>query len=55
MNLLKLLTPSAVVIAALAVSAGLVLATGGQINWKELPTNAITYYFVYLRGKNDDS
>lgn len=47
------LSPTIVVIIALILSGGLALISGGKINWEGIGKDAITYYFVYLRGKDD--
>lgn len=47
------LTPTAVVLAALILSGGVTFLSGGKINWEGLGKDAITYYFVYLRGTNE--
>lgn len=50
----KWLTPSLIVVIALLLSASLTLLTKGQLAWDKLATDSITYYFVYMRGKNDN-
>lgn len=49
----KFLNPSLVVILALMLSTAMTLLSNGQINWEKLASDSITFYFVYLRGKND--
>jgi hypothetical protein len=49
----QLLNPSLVVIFALLISSVMTLVTNGQVNWEKLATDSITFYFVYLRGKDD--
>ena len=50
----KWLTPSLVVVIALLLSASMKLLTKGQTDWNKLAIDSITYYFVYMRGKNDN-
>lgn len=49
----KWLTPSLVVVIALLLSASMSLLLKGQTTWDKLAIDSITYYFVYMRGKND--
>jgi hypothetical protein len=50
----KWLTPSLVVVIAVLLSAWMsLLLTEQQTSWDKLAIDSITYYFVYMRGKND--
>lgn len=53
--MLRILNPSFVIIFALLISAVMTLVSNGKVNWEKLATDSITYYFVYMRGKNDNS
>jgi hypothetical protein len=49
----KFFNPSSVVIVAILVSALITAFYDGKINWDKVAANAITYYFVYMRGQQD--
>lgn len=49
----KFFNPSSVVIVAILVSAILTAFYDGKVNWDKVAANAITYYFVYMRGTQD--
>jgi hypothetical protein len=49
----KNLNPSLVVLFALLISFTMTLITNGKVNWEKLAIDSLTYYFVYLRGKDD--
>ncbi|WP_155119747.1 hypothetical protein [Microcystis aeruginosa] len=49
----KWLTPSLIVVITLFLSASMTLLTKGQTTWDKLAIDSITFYFVYMRGKND--
>lgn len=48
------LNPSSVVIVALVLSAAMTFATEGKVNWEKLAINSVTFYFVCMRGKQDE-